>query len=89
MFPDAFREKRQGFAALVEFSGKFLILDRLLHYLRSQTKDRIVVVSNFTSSLDLIQNMCRDRQYPVLRLDGSINPNKRTKLVTPPAPMLE
>eukprot|EP01052_Picozoa_sp_SAG31_P062047 SAG31_NODE_21067_length_558_cov_1.287582_1_plen_88_part_00 len=38
LFPDAFSEKRQSFGNLVEFAGKFAVLDRLLHYLRTETK---------------------------------------------------
>lgn len=42
---------------------------------------RIVVVSNYTQTLDLIAQLCRDRGYPVLRLDGSTSISKRQKLV--------
>lgn len=43
--------------------------------------ERIVVVSNYTQTLDLIQRMCTQNQWPVLRLDGTVSGSKRTKLV--------
>jgi DNA repair and recombination RAD54-like protein len=42
-------------------SGKFLVLARLLDHLRQNTTDRIVLVSNYTQTLDLFQNFCRER----------------------------
>jgi len=84
VFPDGFssdRNKRSEFGDLIQFSGKFAVLDRLLHYLRNETKDRIVLVSNYTQTLDLFQQLCRCRDYPVIRLDGSVGVAKRTKLV--------
>lgn len=42
---------------------------------------RIVVVSNYTQTLDLIAYLCRERAYPCLRLDGSTSIPKRQKLV--------
>ena len=66
---------------LLEYSGKFAVLDRLLHYLRENTNDRIVLVSNYTQTLDLMAALCRSRPYPYLRLDGSCSVSKRTKLV--------
>lgn len=61
--------------------GKMAVLSRLLHLLRTETRDRIVVVSNYTQTLDLIAMLCRERNYPVLRLDGSTGMSKRQKLV--------
>jgi hypothetical protein len=39
-------------------SGKFAVLARLLAILRKETKDRIVIISNYTQTLDLIQTLC-------------------------------
>lgn len=64
-----------------DFSGKFAVVARMLALLRSNTKDRIVIVSNFTQTLDLFTILCRERRYPFLRLDGSISLSKREKMV--------
>ncbi|XP_077249853.1 DNA repair/recombination protein isoform X2 [Tasmannia lanceolata] len=65
----------------VELSGKMHVLARLLAHLRQQTDDRIVLVSNYTQTLDLFAQLCRERRYPYLRLDGSTSIGKRQKLV--------
>ncbi|GAB2217617.1 hypothetical protein Drorol1_Dr00000817 [Drosera rotundifolia] len=65
----------------VELSGKMQVLARLLAHLRQKTDDRIVLVSNYTQTLDLFAQLCRERRYPFLRLDGSTSISKRQKLV--------
>lgn len=62
-------------------SGKFAILERFLYNLRYETGDKIVLISNYTQTLDLIERMCRSKKYGSLRLDGTMNINKRQKLV--------
>lgn len=52
-----------------------------LHRLRTETTDKIVLISNYTQTLDLFETMCRNNKYPVLRLDGSMTIPKRMKLV--------
>ncbi|CAK9436850.1 uncharacterized protein LODBEIA_P13720 [Lodderomyces beijingensis] len=63
------------------FSGKFQILERFLHKINRETNDKIVLISNYTQTLDLIEKMCRYKKYGALRLDGTMNINKRQKLV--------
>ncbi|ODV77826.1 putative SWI/SNF family member, DNA-dependent ATPase [Suhomyces tanzawaensis NRRL Y-17324] len=63
------------------FSGKFMILERFLHQINTETNDKIVLISNYTQTLDLIEKMCRHKRYGSLRLDGTMNINKRQKLV--------
>lgn len=63
------------------FSGKFMILERFLHKIRTETNDKIVLISNYTQTLDLIEKMCRYKKYANVRLDGTMNINKRQKLV--------
>ncbi|KAL2460240.1 Protein CHROMATIN REMODELING 25 [Abeliophyllum distichum] len=65
----------------VELSGKMHVLARLLAQLRKSTNDRIVLVSNYTQTLDLFAQLCRERRYPFLRLDGTTSISKRQKLV--------
>lgn len=63
------------------YSGKMQVLDRMLASIRENTTDKIVLISNYTSTLDLFERLCRCRQYGCLRLDGTMNVNKRQKLV--------
>lgn len=63
------------------FSGKFSILERFLAKMQAETTDKVVLISNYTQTLDLIERMCRHRRYGCLRLDGTLNIKKRQKLV--------
>ncbi|KAK2196737.1 bifunctional Helicase [Babesia duncani] len=65
-----------------EQSGKVLLLHRLLHQIRTQTNDRVVIISNYTSTLDVFERLCRECHYPFMRLDGALSIKKRHKLVT-------
>ncbi|KAF5751213.1 protein CHROMATIN REMODELING 25 [Tripterygium wilfordii] len=85
-FPAEMFSKRSGSwtggdGAWVELSGKMHVLARLLAHLRQRTDDRIVLVSNYTQTLDLFAQLCRERRYPHLRLDGTTSIGKRQKLV--------
>ena len=44
-------------------------------------RDKIVIVSNYTQTLDLIEKMCLENGWPFCRLDGSIGMKKRQKMV--------
>ncbi|KAF2101763.1 DNA repair protein, SNF2 family [Rhizodiscina lignyota] len=63
------------------YSGKMMVLDRMLARIRQDTNDKIVLISNYTQTLDIFDKLCRVRGYGVLRLDGTMNVNKRQKLV--------
>ncbi|EEQ85094.2 DNA repair protein rhp54 [Blastomyces dermatitidis ER-3] len=63
------------------YSGKMMVLDRMLARIRQDTNDKIVLISNYTQTLDLFERLCRTRQYGCLRLDGTMNVTKRQKLV--------
>ncbi|MCJ1310035.1 DNA-dependent ATPase protein rad54 [Agyrium rufum] len=63
------------------YSGKMMVLDRMLARIRADTNDKIVLISNYTQTLDIFDKLCRARNYGVLRLDGTMNVNKRQKLV--------
>jgi hypothetical protein len=64
-----------------ELSGKMLVLERLMRQMRATGDERIVVVSNYTQTLDLINALCASRGWPAVRLDGSTTVSKRQKLV--------
>ncbi|KAF2878100.1 P-loop containing nucleoside triphosphate hydrolase protein [Massariosphaeria phaeospora] len=65
----------------VWYSGKMLVLDRMLARIRADTNDKIVLISNYTQTLDVFATLCRTRGYGCLRLDGTMNVSKRQKLV--------
>lgn len=65
----------------VTHSGKLAVLDRMLRRIRAETDDKIVLISNYTQTLDIFEKLCRARKYGCFRLDGSMNISKRQKLV--------
>lgn len=62
-------------------STKIRALDQLLHNLHTTTSEKIVLVSNYTSTLDLLGALLTSLSYPFLRLDGSTPSSKRQDLV--------
>lgn len=63
-------------------SAKMNALQSLLLSVRSESKEnKVVVVSNFTQTLDMIAVMCRKNGFEYLRLDGSTSVPKRQNLV--------
>ena len=85
LFPEGFHKDK---SSMPWMSGKFDVLARMLALMRKKegprgpfTGDRIVIVSNYTQTLDLITVLCRENHYPIIRLDGSTTPAKRQKLV--------
>ncbi|EAN34043.2 SNF2 family protein [Theileria parva strain Muguga] len=65
-----------------DLSGKFLVLYRLLYQIRRHGNDRVVIISNYTQTLDLFERLCKECNYPFERLDGTTSIKKRHKLVT-------
>ncbi|KAF7511020.1 hypothetical protein GJ744_005566 [Endocarpon pusillum] len=62
-------------------STKIRILDTFLYHLSRNTSEKIVLVSNYTSTLDLLQTLLTSLSLPFLRLDGSTPSGKRQALV--------
>ncbi|XP_061572766.1 DNA repair and recombination protein RAD54B isoform X2 [Cololabis saira] len=63
-------------------SGKMLVLSELLTAIRQLSpSDRVVVVSNYTQTLDLLQDLCVGLGYTFCRLDGHTPTNQRQRLV--------
>ena len=62
-------------------STKIRVLDQLLHTIRSTTSEKVVLVSNFTSTLDLLSTLLSSVGLDFLRLDGSTPSGKRQELV--------
>ncbi|XP_049987339.1 DNA repair and recombination protein RAD54-like isoform X3 [Alexandromys fortis] len=64
-----------------QLSGKMLVLDYILAMTRSRSSDKVVLVSNYTQTLDLFEKLCRARRYLYVRLDGTMSIKKRAKVV--------
>ncbi|KNE63561.1 hypothetical protein AMAG_08670 [Allomyces macrogynus ATCC 38327] len=61
--------------------GKLVVLERMLHKIKTTTKDKIVLISNYTQTLDVMEQLCQSRAWGSLRLDGTMTVKKRQKLV--------
>ena len=52
-------------------SGKLSVLDCLLAYVKGQSNDKVVLVSNYTQTLDLFERLCSLRNYGELKSTGT------------------
>lgn len=66
---------------LVQTSGKFLILDRLLPALKKRGH-KVLIFSQMTSILDLLMDYCYLRDFQYSRLDGSMAYAERDENIT-------
>ncbi|WFD32328.1 DNA-dependent ATPase protein rad54 [Malassezia sp. CBS 17886] len=80
LFPEGYKPGDRRSVA-VAHSGKMAVLERFLTSIRTTSDDKIVLISNYTQTLDLFERMCRTRRWGCFRLDGSMNINKRQRLV--------
>ncbi|KAF4656784.1 DNA repair and recombination protein RAD54-like [Perkinsus olseni] len=77
--------RNRGDKVIVSASAKFSLVYHFLRTLRTtggRNSDRVVVISNYTQTIDLLQRMCQEEGWPVIRLDGSIGVKKRHSLVS-------
>lgn len=58
-----------------------MLMEKMISMMRKTSDDKIVLISNYTQTLDLIEVLCREKRWGVVRLDGSMAPTKRQKLV--------
>ncbi|XP_073498788.1 DNA repair and recombination protein RAD54-like [Phyllobates terribilis] len=58
LFPAGYNTK----SAEPQLSGKMLVLDYILAVTRSTSSDKVVLVSNYTQTLDLFEQLCRARR---------------------------
>ncbi|XP_076025346.1 lymphoid-specific helicase [Genypterus blacodes] len=66
---------------LVQCSGKFLILDRLLPALKARGH-KVLIFSQMTSILDILMDFCYLRGFEYSRLDGSMSYADRDENIT-------
>lgn len=62
-------------------SAKLRVLDSLVHRIYTTTKEKIVIVSNYTQTLDMIERLLVSLSYTYCRLDGSTPAKNRQGLV--------
>ncbi|KAL1117194.1 hypothetical protein AAG570_004521 [Ranatra chinensis] len=65
----------------VEFSAKMMVLDCLLAIIKTTSTDKVVLVSNYTQTLEMFERLCKLRRYEYVRLDGTMTIKKRGKVV--------
>ncbi|CAH8589475.1 unnamed protein product [Schistosoma turkestanicum] len=81
-FPADYQSSLESKAAVKpELSGKFQVLDYLLAVIKATSSDKVVLISNYTQTLDLFERLCLQRGYNFVRLDGSMTIKKRAKVV--------
>ena len=73
----------EGFSRLYQnsMSSKIRLLDQLLQQIRNTTDEKVVVISNYTSTLNMIEQLSSNSNLGFLRLDGSVPAKKRQGLV--------
>ncbi|WVQ82964.1 hypothetical protein IAT38_005100 [Cryptococcus sp. DSM 104549] len=81
LLPEEYMGKGRDRTVNCEYSGKFTVLERMLDHIRNHTNDKIVLISNATQTLDLMEKLCRGKRFPYLRLDGTMSVPKRSKIV--------
>ncbi|KAI6157426.1 P-loop containing nucleoside triphosphate hydrolase protein [Pisolithus tinctorius] len=62
-------------------SGKLTAVANLLRAIREHTKEKCIIVSHYTSTLNVIEAFCKKNSYTYLRLDGQTPANKRQEYV--------
>ncbi|KAL0259333.1 helicase [Diplodia seriata] len=62
-------------------SAKLHVLDGLLHRIKTTTDEKVVLVSHYTSTLDILEELLNSLSYTCLRVDGSTPANKRQDMI--------
>ncbi|KAH9259998.1 hypothetical protein BASA81_001770 [Batrachochytrium salamandrivorans] len=67
-------------AHMVDNCGKMVLLDKLLRRLQ-ENGDRVLIFSQMTQMLDILEDYCTWRQYECCRIDGSTKIAERYELI--------
>ncbi|KAM3913858.1 lymphoid-specific helicase [Leptodactylus fuscus] len=73
---DAFTQEFKVDQELINSSGKFLVLDRMLPEMKKRGH-KILIFSQMTMMLDIIMDYCYYRKFKFCRLDGSMSFTQR------------
>lgn len=63
-------------------SGKLLIVESLLSELHSRREEKIVIISYYTKTLDMLMGLCDHFNYKYCRLDGQTPTGNRQKIIS-------
>ncbi len=66
--------------SLITESGKMIMLDRLVPYL-FRKKHKIILFSQFTKQLDILEDWAGLRNWPVCRIDGAVKAEDRSSQI--------
>ncbi|KAK0495192.1 P-loop containing nucleoside triphosphate hydrolase protein [Armillaria luteobubalina] len=65
----------------MSLSGKLSALSRLLEHIKETTEEKCVLVSHYTSTLNILEAYCKKMHYSYYRLDGQTPTAKRQEFV--------
>ncbi|KZP03756.1 P-loop containing nucleoside triphosphate hydrolase protein [Athelia psychrophila] len=65
----------------VSMSGKLAALSNLLKIIRTNTDEKCILVSHYTSTLNILEEFCKKKSYTYFRLDGQTPTAKRQEYV--------
>lgn len=62
-------------------SGKLRVVRAMLDAIYEQTDEKVLLTSNYCSTLDLLARLARANRWPFLRVDGKVTISKRQELI--------
>ena len=81
LFPEVEEKGAEDFGEhLITSCGKMVFLDKLLRKVRAE-KLQVLLFSQFTMMLDILEDFCIMREYPYCRLDGTTDLNDREEQI--------
>ncbi|KAJ3749171.1 SNF2 family N-terminal domain-containing protein [Lentinula detonsa] len=66
----------------MSLSGKLIALSKLLAFIKQESEEKCVVVSHYTSTLNILESFCKKKNYSYFRLDGQTPAAKRQEYLT-------
>lgn len=64
-----------------ELSTKFTIASQMLDVLWESLEEKIIIVSNYCETLDIMESICLEKKWPSMRFDGKTKIAERQNLV--------
>ncbi|ADM12452.1 SNF2 DNA/RNA helicase [Encephalitozoon intestinalis ATCC 50506] len=80
LFPDAEPEPYTNDKHIIENSGKMIVLDKLLESLRARGS-RVLIFSQMSMMLDILEDYAMFKEYEYCRIDGSTSYKDRTEAI--------